>query len=67
MRMSRNLLAGFFSLVLLQACAVIAVVDTAAGIAVGTAGLAAGAVIGTVKIAGRAVGNVATAVVGSDD
>ncbi|MES2979629.1 MAG: hypothetical protein V4731_14490 [Pseudomonadota bacterium] len=50
------------STVLVQACAVIAVVDTAASIAVGTVGLAADAAIGTVRIAGRAIGATADAV-----
>lgn len=40
----------------------VAVVDTVASVAVGTAGLAASAVIGTARIAGSAVGTAADAV-----
>lgn len=46
---------------LLSGCAVVAVVDTAATVAVKTVGLAADAAIGTVRIAGRAVGAAADA------
>jgi hypothetical protein len=46
----------------LGGCAVIAVVDTAASVAVGAAGLAADAVVGTARIAGKAVGAAADAV-----
>ena len=46
----------------LQGCAVVAVVDTAASVAIGTAGLAASAVIGTARIAGSAIGATANAV-----
>ncbi len=46
----------------LQGCAVVAVVDTAASIAVGTVGLAADAAIGTVRVAGKVVGATADAV-----
>lgn len=46
---------------MLSGCAAVAVVDTAATIAVKTVGLAADATIGTVRIAGRAVGAVANA------
>jgi hypothetical protein len=46
----------------LSGCAVIAVVDTAASVAVGAVGLAAGAAVGTVRIAGKAVGAAADAV-----
>ncbi|MEN9437153.1 MAG: hypothetical protein RIR09_1808 [Pseudomonadota bacterium] len=46
---------------MLSGCAAVAVVDTAATIAVKTVGLAADATIGTVRIAGRAVGAVADA------
>jgi hypothetical protein len=45
----------------LQGCAVVAVVDTAATVAVKTAGLAADAAIGTARLAGRAVGAAADA------
>jgi hypothetical protein len=40
----------------LGGCAVISAVDTAAGVAVGVAGLAADAAIGTVRLTGKAVG-----------
>ncbi|WP_041675659.1 hypothetical protein [Ramlibacter tataouinensis] len=40
----------------LGGCAVIAVVDTAAGLAVSGVGLAADAAIGTVRLTGKAVG-----------
>jgi hypothetical protein len=46
----------------LSGCAVIAVVDTAASLAVGAVGLAADAAVGTVRIAGKAVGAAADAV-----
>ncbi len=46
----------------LGGCTVIAVVDTAASVAVGTVGLAADAAIGTVRLTGRAVGAAADAV-----
>ncbi len=46
----------------LPGCAVVAVVDTVASVAVGTVGLAASAVIGTARIAGSAVGATADAV-----
>lgn len=46
----------------LQGCAVVAVVDTVASVAVGTVGLAASAVIGTARIAGSAIGATADAV-----
>lgn len=51
---------------LLGGCAVIAVADMAASIAVGTAGLAVDAAVGTAKIAGKAVGKTADLVLGSD-
>lgn len=47
---------------LLSGCAVIAVADTAASIAVKGVGLAADAAIGTVRLTGRAVGAAAGAV-----
>ena len=47
----------------LGGCAVVAVVDTAASVAVGTVGLAADAAIGTARIAGKAVGAAADAVI----
>ncbi|WP_029525784.1 hypothetical protein [Polaromonas glacialis] len=46
----------------LPGCAVVAVVDTVASVAVGTVGLAASAVIGTARIAGSAIGATADAV-----
>jgi hypothetical protein len=52
---------------LLQGCAVIAVADTAATIAVKGVGLAADAAIGTVRITGKAVGAVADAVIPGKD
>ncbi len=50
------------SALLLQGCFVIAVVDTAASLAVGTVGLVGSAAIGTVKVAGKVVGATADAV-----
>ena len=58
-----------FAMLLLPAlggCAVVAVVDTAATVAVKTVGVAADAAIGTVKIVGKGVGKVADAALGSD-
>jgi hypothetical protein len=52
---------------LLPGCAVIAVADTAATIAVKGVGLAADAAIGTVRITGKAVGAVADAVIPGKD
>ena len=46
----------------LSGCAVIAVMDTAASVAVGAVGLAADAAVGTARIAGKAVGAAADAV-----
>jgi len=43
----------------LGGCAVVAAVDTAAGLAVSGVGLAADAAIGTVRLTGKAVGAVA--------
>jgi NAD/NADP transhydrogenase alpha subunit len=51
----------------LSGCTVIAVVDTAASVAVKTVGLAADAAIGTARIAGKAVGSaVDSATAGKD-
>ncbi len=50
------------SALLLQGCVVIAVVDTAASLAVGAVGLVGDAAIGTVKVAGKVVGATADAV-----
>ena len=60
-RLGRALLLGLLALSL-HGCAVVAVVDTAASIAVGTVGLVADAAIGTVRIAGKVVGATADAV-----
>ncbi len=51
----------------LQGCAVIAVADVAATVAVKTVGLAADATIGTARLAGRAVGAVADAAIPGGD
>ncbi|MDB5741958.1 MAG: hypothetical protein JWR68_273 [Polaromonas sp.] len=51
----------------LPGCAVVAVVDTVASVAVGTVGLAANAVIGTARIAGSAIGATADAVLPGTD
>jgi hypothetical protein len=50
------LLCALLATGLLQGCAVIAVADTAATIAIKGVGLAADAAIGTVRITGRAIG-----------
>ncbi|MEY3871275.1 MAG: hypothetical protein RLZZ296_270 [Pseudomonadota bacterium] len=50
------------STLLLSGCVVIAVVDTAASLAVGAVGLVGDAAIGTVKVAGKVVGATADAV-----
>lgn len=47
-------------------CAVVAVADTAATVAVKTVGVAADAAVGTVKIVGKGVGKAADATLGSD-
>ena len=47
----------------LGGCALITVVDTATSVAVGTVGLAADAAVGTARIAGKAVGAAADAVI----
>lgn len=47
---------------LLPGCAVVAVVDTAASLAIGTVGLVGEAAIGTVRVAGKVVGAAADAV-----
>ena len=52
---------------ILQGCAVIAVADTAATLAVKGAGLAADAAVGTVRLTGKAVGAVADAVLPGKD
>jgi hypothetical protein len=57
------LLSG--STLLLSGCVVIAVVDTAASLAVGAVGLVGDAAIGTVKVAGKVVGAAADAVLPS--
>lgn len=58
---------AFAACTLLQGCAVIAVADTAATIAVKGAGLAADAAVGTVRLTGKAVGAVADAVLPGKD
>lgn len=50
----------------LQGCAVIAVADVVATVAVKTVGLAADAAIGVVKLSGKAVGAAADAVIPED-
>ena len=52
---------------LLSGCTVIAVADTAAGLAISGAGLAVDAAVGTVKLTGKAVGAVAGAVLPGGD
>ena len=47
---------------LLPGCAAVAVVDTAASLAVGTVGLVGDAAIGTVRVAGKVVGATVDAV-----
>ena len=54
------------TMLVLGGCAVVAVVDTAATVAVKTVGVAADAAVGTVKIVGMGVGKAADAVLGSD-
>lgn len=66
MKRLRAMIAAAICSALLSGCAVIAVVDTAATVALGTVGLAAGAAIGTAKIAGKVVGKAADVVVGGD-
>lgn len=55
------LLACILILVGLTGCAVVAVADVAASVAIGTIGLAADAAIGTVRIAGKGFGAIADA------
>ena len=62
-RLLALLLSG--STLLLSGCVVIAVVDTAASLAVGAVGLVGDAAIGTVKVAGKVVGAAADAVLPS--
>ena len=64
-RLAGLLALAAWSVLTLQGCAVVAVVDTVASVAVGTVGLAADAAIGTVRIAGKAVGFGADAVLPS--
>ena len=54
------------TMLVLGGCAVVAVVDTAATVAVKTVGVAADAAVGTVKIVGKGVGKAADAALGSD-
>lgn len=64
-RATRLLAALAFSLAA-NGCAVVAVVDTAATVAVKGVGLAADAAVGTVRLAGKAVGAAADAALPSD-
>ncbi len=57
------LLSG--SALMLSGCVVVAVVDTAASLAIGTVGLVGDAAIGTVKVAGKVVGATADAILPS--
>jgi dolichol kinase len=57
------LLSG--SMLTLSGCIVVAVVDTAASLAVGAVGLVGDAAIGTVKVAGKVVGATADAILPS--
>ncbi len=66
MSLSFRLLFGCTLVWGLSACAVVAVVDTAATVATKTVGLAADAAIGTVKVVGKGVGKAADATLGSD-
>ena len=50
---------------MLSGCVVVAVVDTAASLAIGTVGLVGDAAIGTVKVAGKVVGATADAILPS--
>jgi dolichol kinase len=50
------------SMLALSGCVVLAVVDTAASLAVGAVGLVGDAAIGTAKVAGKVVGATADAV-----
>ena len=61
------LFAAALSALSLPGCAVVAVADTVASVAVGTVGLAASAVIGTARIAGSAIGATADAVLPGSD
>lgn len=61
------LAATLATTVALSGCAVIAVADVAATVAVKTVGLAADATIGTARLAGRAVGAVADAAIPGGD
>lgn len=58
-----HLCVCFLVALMLQGCAVVTVVDAAASVAVKTVELAADAAIGTARIAGKAVGAAADAVV----
>jgi hypothetical protein len=61
------LAAALATTVALSGCAVVAVADVAATVAVKTVGLAADATIGTARLAGRAVGAAADAVIPGGD
>ncbi len=58
-------LALLLAMTALPGCAVVAVVDTAASLAVGAVGLVGDAAIGTARVAGKAVGAAADAVLPS--
>ena len=62
----RTVAAIVLTATMLGGCAVVAVVDTAATVAVKTVGVAADAAVGTVKIVGKGVGKAADAVTGGD-
>ena len=66
-RQGARLLVVLLSALALHGCAVVAVVDTAATVAVKTVGLAADAAIGTVRLAGKAVGAAADVVLPDSD
>ncbi len=65
-RLNALALAGVLAIAL-PGCAVVAVADTVASVAIGTVGLAASAVMGTARIAGSAVGATADAVLPGPD
>ena len=59
-------LALALAAVMATGCAVVAVVDTAASVAIGVGSLAVDAAVGTVRIGGKVVGAGADMVLGSD-
>ena len=58
---------AFLSIVMLQACTVLAIADTVGTVAVKTVGLAADTAVGAVKLTGKAVGAAGDALLGSGD